>query len=41
MMITPEMVELARTPGGFAQLLTLVLVTVATMLTIAARLEQA
>ena len=40
MMITPEMVELARTASGLAQLLTLALVTVATMLTIVARLEQ-
>lgn len=41
MMVTPEMVALADTAGGFAQLLTLVLVTVATMLTLAARLERA
>lgn len=41
MMITPEMVVLASTPGGLVQLLTLVLVTVATMLTIASRLERA
>ena len=41
MMVTPEMVAMADTAGGFVQLLTLVLVTVAMMLTLATQLERA